>query len=70
MDFINSMQLYYLLKASKLSEKEIAYQLMEIQRKEALNYFNSDVKLSDLEKNIAKLLGKELVKTITVPFKL
>ena len=30
MDFINSMQLYYLLKASKLSEKEIAYQLMEI----------------------------------------
>lgn len=70
MDFINSMQLYYLLKASGLSEKEIAYKMMETQRKEALNYFNSDVTLSDLDKNIAKLVGKELAKTITVPFKL
>lgn len=70
MFFADYMQLYYLFKASGLNEQQIATQMLSIQKKQANDYFNSSGVLSDLERNIAKQLGKELVKTITIPFKL
>ena len=70
MFFADYMQLYYLFKASGLNEQQIASQMLLIQKKQANDYFNSSGVLSDLERNIAKQLGKELVKTITIPFKL
>ena len=70
MFFADYMQLYYLFKASGLNKQQIASQMLSIQKKQANDYFNSSEILSDLERNIAKQLGKELVKTITIPFKL
>ena len=69
MTLTNSVQLYNLMAKEGKSEQAIAQQIYSIHKEITLKEFGLDINTDGLLEEIAKAIGKGLVKGITIPIK-